>query len=188
MKYYKKLIGKKCYLSPISLQDAEKYCEWLNDLEVTKYTLLFRQQLSLQSERNILEQLQETGNYIFSIVDLQNDELIGNCSLFDVNHRNRKAMFGILIGNKKYWNRGFGTEATKLILDFGFNILNLHNIMLEVFDFNKRAIKAYQKAGFKIIGKRREAMILAGKKYDEILMDAIASEFDSIFIKENLEF
>ena len=82
-----------------------------------------------------------------------------------------------MIGDKKYWNQGLGTETIKLLLDFGFNIHNLNNIMLTVFDYNKRAQKVYEKTGFKLIGKRRKAKFYNGKYYDELFMDALVSEF-----------
>lgn len=185
MKYYRKLIGKKCYLSPVSEEDADQYCQWLNDWEVTQNTLVFRQQLSLSKEEDILKEMITSCAAAFAIVDIQTDKLIGNCSLFNIEKLNRKAELGIIIGDKSYWNRGYGTEATQLLLDYGFNILNLHNIMLEVFSFNKRAIASYQKVGFKFIGKRREALIMGGKKYDEIMMDILSTEFTSPFLKVN---
>lgn len=183
MKYFKKLIGKKVYLSPICADDAEQYCEWLNDLEVAKNLLIFRDQLSLEREKMILNDMIKNNAQVFGIVLQENDELIGNCSIFRINHHNRKAEVGIFIGDRNHLGKGFGTEALILLLDYGFNILNLNNIMLEVFGFNERAIRSYQKAGFKIIGCRREAIILGGEKHDEILMDILAAEFESPFIK-----
>jgi len=187
MKYFKKLIGEKCYLSPISIEDAEQYAEWLNDLEVSTNLLVANQQITLQKEIEILTEMSKNQSQIFGIIDLKSDKLIGNCSLFKINHRNRKAEFGIFIGDKKFWNKGYGTEAAKLILDYGFNILNLNNIMLEVFSYNKRAIKSYEKVGFKTIGKRRETLIIGSKKYDEIFMDILAKDFESVYIKKIME-
>ena len=187
MKYFKKLIGEKCYLSPINIDDASQYAEWLNDLEVSVYFKTLVQQITLEREREILTEMSKNQHQTFGIVETASDKLIGNCGLFDIDKINRNAEFGIFIGDKQYWNKGFGTEAAKLILDYGFNILNLHNIRLEVYDFNKRAIKSYEKAGFKIIGRRREAKIIGGKKYDEIYMDILASEFESVYIKKVME-
>ena len=149
--------------------------------------LIFRQQLTEIKERQILANMSERQAHLFGIVDKETDKLIGNCGLNAINTLHRKASFGIFIGDQNYWNKGFGTEATKLVLDYAFNILNLHNIQLEVFSFNKRAINSYQKAGFKTIGRRREAIILAGEKYDEIYMDILADEFESIYIKSFME-
>lgn len=184
MRYFKKLIGKNCYLSPISVEDAEKYCQWLNDFEVGANLLTFRQQLSLERERTILQDMVKNQAQVFGIINSENDELIGNCSIFSVNQHNRKAEVGIFIGDKNYWDHGYGSEALSLLLDYGFNILNLNNLMLEVFNFNKRAIECYKKVGFQIIGRRREAFIRAGEKYDEIFMDILASEFESVYIQK----
>lgn len=187
MKYYKKLSGEKVYLSPICVEDAEKYCEWLNDFEVARNLLIFRDQLSLEREKIFLQDMTKNNAQIFGIILQENDQLIGNCSIFKVNHHNRKAEVGIFIGNKNFWGKGYGTEALSLLIDYGFNILNLNNIMLEVFSFNERALKSYKKVGFKEIGRRRQGIIIAGKKYDEILLDILAEEFESPFIKKMFE-
>lgn len=113
--------------------------------------------------------------------------LIGLCVLFAIDKVDRKAMFGITIGEKSYWDKGYGQEATKLILDFGFNLLNLNNIMLGVFSYNQRAINCYKKVGFKEIGRRRQARIISGKKYDMVLMDILAEEFESVYVKKLID-
>ena len=187
MKYFKKLIGEKCYLSPIRIEDAEQYCEWINDLEVIRFLSLPSQQIGITKEKAILEDMIKRGAQIFAIIDKEKDELIGNCSLFDIDHLHQKAELGIFIGDKNYWGKGYGTEATKLLLDYGFNILNLNNIMLKVYSYNKRGIRSYEKCGFKVIGSRREVKIIGGKKYDEIYMDILVSEFESVYIKKVLE-
>jgi RimJ/RimL family protein N-acetyltransferase len=73
------------------------------------------------------------------------------------------------------------------MLDYGFNVLNLNNIILKVYSFNIRAIKSYEKVGFKLIGLRRQARIFGNKKYDEIFMDILAEEFESKYIKKILQ-
>lgn len=95
-------------------------------------------------------------------------------------------MLGIVIGEKSYWNKGFGQDATKQLLDYGFNLLNLNNIMLGVFSFNKAAINCYKKIGFKEIGCRRQARIISNKKYDIVFMDILAEEFTSIYVNKFL--
>jgi RimJ/RimL family protein N-acetyltransferase len=74
-----------------------------------------------------------------------------------------------------------------LTLDYGFNVLNLHNIFLKVYSFNSNAIKLYEKCGFKIIGSRREAKIISGKKFDIILMDILSAEYKSVFYSPYIE-
>lgn len=185
MQFFKKIIGTKCYLSPISEQDAEKWASWFNDLEVTiplgdeAYI-----PTNVNKERKNITDLLQSNVHVFSIVDLKSDELIGRCMLFSIDKINRHAMFGIVIGEKSHWNKGYGQDATKQILDYGFNLLNLNNIMLGVFSYNKAAINCYKKVGFKEIGGRRQAKIIGGKHYDIIFMDILADEFTSIYVNK----
>ncbi|MBS4535714.1 GNAT family N-acetyltransferase [Clostridium sp. D2Q-14] len=176
MRYFKKIVGEKVYLSPINIDDVEKYTEWINDLEVSINLGNASDIYSLEKEKEILEKISKEG-YNFAIVDLNKDELIGNCGLMDIDMRNRRAELGIFIGNKNYWSKGFGSETINLLLEYGFNILNLNNILLRVYSFNKRAISCYKKCGFKEIGRRRESYIVGNKRYDDIYMDILASEF-----------
>jgi len=188
MSHYEKLVGKKCYLSPCSPEDAEKWTEWDNDLEVAvplgdeAYT-----PYSLDKIRDIIGEAIKHQRHIFSIVDLKTDNLIGRCLLFDINQVDRRAMLGIVIGEKSYWDKGYGQEATGLLLDYGFNLLNLNSIMLGTFLFNERAIACYKKVGFKEIGRRRQARIIGGAKYDMVLMDILAEDFKSTLVKRFIE-
>ncbi|HPS30321.1 MAG TPA: GNAT family protein [bacterium] len=183
MSYFKKLVGEKCYLSPIRMEDAEVYAKWFNDMEMVLYVAPHPAVISLEKEKEFIDNQLKSGAPIFGIIDIKTDKIIGNTSLMNVDEINGTAMFGITIGEKDYWNKGFGTEATGLILDYGFNILNLHNIMLCVFDFNKRAIASYKKIGFKEIGIRREDRQIAKHRYNTIFMDILSSEFESPYIK-----
>lgn len=185
MKYIKKVVGEKCYLSHMLVDDTEQFTAWLNDLDVTVTMAIADQIITAENEKEFLLDINKKGEYIFSIVDLKTDKLIGSCGLHGVNDRHHNAIFGICIGNKKYWNKGYGTEATKLILDYGFNILNLNNIALTVYSFNKKAVKCYEKCGFKLIGRRRKERLIGGQYHDVIWMDILAEEFkDSRIIKK----
>jgi RimJ/RimL family protein N-acetyltransferase len=187
MTYYRKIAGSKCYLSPICLEDAEQYTVWLNDLEVSINLDLFSKTISVYNERDFLDNILKNNENIFGIIDSKTNKLIGNCGLLFPDWIDGCAEFGIFIGEKKYWGKGYGKEATMLILDYGFNVLNLHNIILRVYSFNKRAIKLYEQCGFKIIGKRRESRTIAGKRYDIILMDILSTEYKSIIYKKYIE-
>lgn len=188
MGYYAKLVGEKCYLSPCTAQDAEQWTVWDNDLEVAiplgdeAYTVYPLEKMEEVAREVMTEQV-----HLFSIVDAGTDTLIGRCLLFDIDAVNRKAMLGIVIGEKAYWSRGYGVEATRLLVDYGFNLLNLNSIMLGTFSFNKRALNCFRRAGFKEIGKRRQARIIAGRAYDLVLMDILAEEFESPYVRQFVE-
>ena len=173
--YFKKMKGQKCYLSPIDINDVEKFTEMLNDLAVTENLVMFPHMISIENERNFLEKLSREHTY--SIIDNATNELIGNCGYDSIDHINQTAGIGIFIGNKNYWNKGYGTEALILLMDHGFKALNLHNIHLSVYSFNERAIKCYEKIGFTKIGKRRETLLRGKTRYDIILMDILYNEF-----------
>lgn len=157
----------------------ERWLEALQDPEITvfgdgAFLLPVREE-----EVAILEGLKKREAAPFAIFALENMQLIGSCGLFGISYRRRVASFGISIFEKDYWSKGYGSEATRLTVDYGFRFLNLHNIILDTMSYNQRAIRAYEKAGFKVIGKRREALPLGNKVYDMVLMDCIASEFES---------
>ena len=183
MPYYKKIVGAKCYLSPCVPEDAERWVEWFNDLEVTiplgdeAYT-----PTSLEGEQEAIREILEDNSHVFSIVDAKTNQAIGRCMLFRVDAVNRTAMLGIVIGEKGYWDQGYGQEAVSLLLDYGFNLLNLNSVMLGTFSFNERAIRCYENVGFRLIGRRREARLIAGQRYDLVLMDILAEEFESPYI------
>ncbi|MBN1994110.1 MAG: GNAT family N-acetyltransferase [Anaerolineae bacterium] len=185
MTYYKKLVGKKCYLSPCLPEDAEKWTEWFNDLAVAlplgdeAYT-----PATPTGQREAIEEIIKNKAHIFSMVDLKTEMPIGRCLLFNLDHVNRSAMFGIFIGEKTYWGQGYGQEATQLLLDYGFNLLNLNNIMLGVMSFNQRALRSYRSVGFKEIGRRRQARIIGQQKFDVIFMDILAEEFVSVYVRQ----
>ncbi len=179
--YYKKLVGKNIYLSPRTIEDAEKYTEWLNDFNTTDYLGRSGKIMTLEAEKEYLV------NHIkaeasFNIVTLKDDKLIGAVSLENIDHLIRKATLGIFIGDKEEREKGYGTEAINLILDYGFNYLNLNNIKLDVIEFNERAIACYKKCGFKDAGRRRKSEFVDGKYYDRISMDILKEEFTKKYI------
>ena len=177
-KYFKKLSGDLCYLSPIREEDASRYTKWLNDLEISSNLQIAAKIISLSKEKEILAGIAKQ-NEVLAIVDAETDQLIGNCGLHNVNYIDGIADCGLFIGDKSYWNRGYGTEALTLLLDFAFNLMNLHNVKLDVYEFNHRAIRCYEKCGFKTIGRRRMARNIGGSRYDVIYMDILAEEFGS---------
>lgn len=181
MKYYKKIIGKRIYLSPINLEDVETYVRWLNDFKVTDGVGSSSRLLSLETEKEWIKNNLNT--YNFAIIRSEDDTLIGNCGINEINQLMQCAVVGIFIGEEENRGKGYGQEALRLLLDYGFDYLNLNNIMLKVFSFNDRAISCYKKIGFKEIGRRRQSYYLKGRFYDEVFMDILKEERDSIAAK-----
>ncbi len=175
--YYKKIEGDRIFLSPMCIEDAEFFTKWMNDFKVTDGVNGSNKLVTLESERNWIEENNKASNYIFSIVKKENNELIGNCSFHEIDNIYGNATIGILIGEEENRNKGYGSEAIKLLISYGFDYLNLNNIMLSVYSFNERAINCYKKVGFKEIGKRRCAMMKNNKRYDIIYMDIIRDEY-----------
>jgi RimJ/RimL family protein N-acetyltransferase len=173
--YIKKLIGKKCYLSPIDINDAEKYAIWLNDQEIADFLTLSTAVIPVDGEREILQKMSNDHNY--AIVDLKTNTLLGNVGLIDINHIHSSAEIGIFIGDKSYWNKGYGKEALSLLIDYAYKKLNLHNILLRTYDFNLRAIACYENIGFKRIGEIRQGIQRNLEFHNIILMDILPNDF-----------
>ena len=183
MKYFKKLVGERIYLSPVNMEDVETYVKWLNDFKVTDGVGRSGLMLTIEGEKEWLENAIKENSYIFAIVDLETDKIIGNCGIENINGKDRIGTLGIFIGEEKNRSKGYGAEALRLLLDYGFNYLNLNNINLGVMSFNERAIACYKKVGFKEYGRRRESYFLNGKYYDHVYMDILAREFEGEYIK-----
>ena len=113
----------------------------------------------------------------FAIYALPELRPIGVMNVRDFTNRHGAAEFGITIGEAADRGHGYGTEAVRLLLDYAFTILGVHNVWLDTPAYNTGAIRAYEKAGFREIGRRRGARVLAGKRYDVVLMDCVADEF-----------
>ena len=182
MKYFKKLVGDRIYLSPRNIEDAEIFTEWMNDFETSDYIGRSHMVLTAENEKKYFENSMNAEASFF-IVTLEDDKLIGTISLEKIDHINRCAILGIFIGDKNYRNNGYGTEAIKLILEFGFKYLNLKNIKLDLMEFNERAMKCYKKCGFKEYGRRRKCRFINGKYYDLIEMDILDEEFNEDCIR-----
>lgn len=186
MKYLKKLIGERIYLSPkgSSEEEIQKFTEWMNDFQVTDYTGRTSQITTYASEKEYLENVEkDTEKRTFNIVNLEDDKLVGTVGLEHINWVERSAVLGIFIGDEDFRSNGYGTESIKLLLEYGFKYLNLHSIRLDLISINERAHKCYLKCGFKDSGKSREEIFLNGKYYDKLHMDILENEFEGDYIR-----
>lgn len=173
----KKLEGTKIYLSPMSLEDAEAFSKWISDRSVSDNTHSTSKIYNIETEKEWIKNILENKEPTFSIVLQENDELIGNCGLMNIKQIDGTAEIGIMIGEEENRNKGYGSEAIRLLLEFGFDVLKLHNIDLRVFDFNKRAIACYKKLGFKEYGIKHECYYLNGKYHNEILLEMLEKDY-----------
>ncbi|MBQ6888114.1 MAG: GNAT family N-acetyltransferase [Lachnospiraceae bacterium] len=180
MKYYEKMSGKRIFLSPMSEEDAEIYTVWMNDREITDNLGSSTMVFSEEAERGWIEE--NSGEYQFAIIERESGEIIGNCGIQAVTHTFQRAELGLFIGKEEKRNKGYGKEVLSLLLEYCFDTLNLHNVMLKVFSFNEQAIHTYNRVGFKEIGRRREAYYAKGRFWDEVYMDILKDEFTREFL------
>jgi len=126
--------------------------------------------------------------YHFVICRIEDDVPLGTIGLFDVNLLNGSAGIGIAIGEKSYWGKGYGTDAMNALLDFGFGQLRLERMWLEVFAFNDRAQRSYEKSGFVVEGRGRHAVYVHGRYEDEIHMAILREEWLALDRKRMWEY
>ncbi|CAA9426043.1 Acetyltransferase, GNAT family [uncultured Rubrobacteraceae bacterium] len=176
--------GELVALGPLRRDLLPLYQRWINNLGTTRTLDLPPHPTTMEKEQDWYDQQSRAeDNVPFTIYERKTLRPIGNTGLDGVDHRNRSATFGILIGEPECRGKGYGTETTRLMLDYAFTALGLHNVMLVVFEFNFAGIRAYQKAGFKEFGRRRECRLMGGKLWDEIQMDCLSSEFEGTVLR-----
>lgn len=181
MKYFKKMVGNRIYLSPISIEDVETYACWMNDREISKYIHQSHRLHTIQSEKEWIENNEKNGDYNFAIIKKDGDKLLGNCGIMNINYIDRTATLGIFIGELVERSNGYGKEVLELLLEFCFNTVNMHNINLNVFSFNERAISCYKKVGFVEYARRHEAYFCDGKYHDIISMEILEKDYKKIY-------
>jgi RimJ/RimL family protein N-acetyltransferase len=176
------IYGDRVCLRAVERKDVELFHEWINDPEVTAGLALYLP-MSMRDEEGWFDGLASRPPQERPLaIDGRAGEgwkLIGNSGFFDLDHTARSSEIGIMIGDKSYWNRGYGTEAMSLLLRHGFETLNLNRISLRVYAGNLRAIRSYEKAGFSLEGRLREAVYKRGAYDDVLMMSVLRSEWDA---------
>jgi RimJ/RimL family protein N-acetyltransferase len=177
------IIGDQIRLRAIEKEDLPSFVKWLNDPEVRQGLSLIMP-LSLAEEEDWFAGVLKQSPFERPLaIEIQPDPkkeywvFVGNCGFINIDWQNRLAEIGIHIGEKEYWNQGYGRKAMRLMLKHGFENLNLHRLWLQVFENNQRAIRSYEKAGFTLEGKFREAKYLEGKYLDVMIMSMLHSEW-----------
>lgn len=173
--------GDLVALGPLSRDLIPSFTGWLNDFNV-QHRLGFPRPgpMALEAEEQWYESVSTDSDRItFAIRERETMKAIGSTGLHAITSGDQSATFGIMIGDPDARGKGYGTETARLMLDYGFTVLGLHSINLTVAEFNIAGRKAYARAGFKECGRLRERILFAGKRWDQILMDCLAHDFES---------
>jgi RimJ/RimL family protein N-acetyltransferase len=174
--------GERAALGSLERDHLARLARWFNDPEVRR-GLAHRGMVNEDAETAWYERMTAAAGeprpteVPFAIHAVADGELVGVCGLENIDHNFSRADFGIFLGQRR--GTGIGADATRLVLDWAFTIIGLHNVMLESYEFNEQAIRAYQRAGFRVIGTRRDSVRALGRRWDSVLMDATAEGFDS---------
>lgn len=171
------LPGRNILLGPVDAADAPLYARWVNDPRVRPFLnrpVPHTAEEELQRVRSLIGAADAVG---FSVRLRQDERLIGRTAIRSIHPVNRSGIFTIFLGDPDIWSRGYGTEATALTTMYALDVLNLHRLELEVFAYNGRAVRTYEKLGFRREGTRREAKFHDGAYHDAILMAIVAGDW-----------
>lgn len=169
------LKGEKIILRTLRLSDAPRFVRWLANPSVNKF--LKRIRITLKEEREWIRGLAKKRKFQKNFaIDTKDRIHIGSIGIV-LRPRDKTGTLGILIGDTKYQNKGFGTDALQTILKYGFKKLNLHRIDLLVYSYNRRAIKVYKKLGFRLEGIKREDVLYKKNYYDNLQMGLLKKEW-----------
>jgi RimJ/RimL family protein N-acetyltransferase len=173
--------GEKVRLRPIERSDLPTFVRWFADAELRSYLAICLPFSLAQEERwfeGVQERLERRTDVMLAI-ETGDGVHIGNIGLHGIEWKDRQAELGIAIGEKEYWGRGYGTDAVRTLLDVAFGQMNLHRVSLRVNADNPRAIRCYEKAGFRHEGTMRERVFRDGTYLDQHLMSVLDSEYDT---------
>ena len=173
------IVGDKVALGPLRHDLVPLITRWINDLMAWRNIGTPRPQTLEERMARYERDALGTDGIDFVVYDQATVRPLGTVSLFHMDYRNATADFGILIGEADARGQGYGTEATRLMLDYAFTALGLRTVGLTVAEWNVAGQRAYAKAGFKEFGRRRSCRWMVGRWWDDVHMDAIATEFVS---------
>jgi [ribosomal protein S5]-alanine N-acetyltransferase len=172
------LIGRAVYLRPLERADAPLAQTWINNPEVTRTMLRYRP-VNLQNEEEWINQVTRSEHDVaLVIVVRESDRPVGMTGLHAIDAKNRHAGFGIMLGEPEEWGKGYGGEATRLMLRYAFQTLNLNRVWLHVFEYNPRGLRAYEKAGFRKEGVLRQDNFREGRYWDTVVMGVLRDEWE----------
>ncbi len=163
-------------------KDSGAFSRWSRDSEYWRLLasdppFMFSPQKSKEWLEKTLKE-DEQNLFMFMIRRLEDDRLIGEVGLDGVQWNHGDTFIGIGLGEREFWGKGYGTDAMRVILRYAFNELNLHRVSLNVFEYNRRALRSYEKVGFKVEGRARKFLCRDGKRWDLIFMGILREEWE----------
>ena len=178
------LKGKSVLLRPMKRSDISYFLNWFNDPEIVQYLDMYLPMTEM-SEEKFIEELGTTRAssdviLVIEAIDGDSTKPIGNCGLHQINPKDHNAIFGIIIGEKDHWSKGYGVEAGRLMINYGFQQLNLHRISSAAVAFNERSIKLHRKLGFQEEGLLRQAMFKNGQYHDRVEFGILRDEWTGL--------
>lgn len=175
------LRGRSVFLRAPERADIDTFVRWFNDGEMLAFIGMRAPMSHALEERWFDHMLDAEGKTIYTFVICMREDgrPIGTIGFFDLSVLNGTAEFGISIGEKELWGRGLGTDAVEVLIDFGFGELRLERIELQVYDYNPRARRSYEKVGFTFEGTKRHATYRAGKYCDVHVMSMLRDEWQA---------
>ncbi|MBV9156749.1 MAG: GNAT family N-acetyltransferase [Acidobacteriaceae bacterium] len=175
------VIGQQVYIRGLERADLEKMVGWINDEDVTRLLFMGLRPANIELLAEQWQQDQRNQNEVaFAVCDKQSDAFIGTTGLYSINWVMRSAEFRVFLGEKEFWNRGVGTECTRLMTVYGFEKLNLNKVWLGVNADNVGGARAYTKAGFVREGILRQEQYRNFRYYDVIRMSLLRSEYEQL--------
>lgn len=169
------LEGKRVKLRAVERVDLPAFVKWINDPEVTHF-LELSPPMSMEDEERWFVNVVKSDEKVFSI-DTMEGKLIGNVGVLRISWRDRSALIGIVIGEKKYLDQGYGTDAVETLLRYLFDEFNMNRVYLIADERNARALRCYEKIGFTREGLLRENRFKNGSYTNDIEMSILRSEW-----------
>jgi RimJ/RimL family protein N-acetyltransferase len=174
------IVGRLIVLRRHRAENLAAFLRWYSDPTIANLTRYQQAPLSAEEVQRFFYSRVMGNDFLAMAIHIRDtDRLIGTCAFSQLDGDNGSTLFHITIGEADAWGRGYGTEATELMLAHAFSRLGLHRVALTVFAFNRRAIRAYEKCGFVAEGRAREAIFRDGRFWDEIHMSVLASEWQA---------